>query len=133
MDLPRELIDLTYNELHNFPQGLRNFTHGIEDDVKYTLKLNHNPFIKKDKSLKKYETFKKDRSLSDMNNDFKDIIQKNDYFKTQLLKSQLNKKGFYNLGNIIEEYSRPRTVKNYNSNINSINNTTSKIPKTKKH
>jgi len=61
--LPRGLlyIDLTYNELQNFPQGLRNFTDDI-DDVKYTLKINHNPFIRKDKSLQKYETFIKDRS-----------------------------------------------------------------------
>ena len=70
-DLPRGLlyIDLTYNELQNFPQGLRNFTDDI-DDVKYTLKINHNPFIRKDKSLQKYETFIKDRSNTDMNHDF---------------------------------------------------------------
>lgn len=71
IDLPRGLlyIDLTYNELQNFHQGLRNFTDDI-DDVKYTLKINHNPFIRKDKSLQMYETFIKDRSNTDMNHDF---------------------------------------------------------------
>ena len=132
-DLPRGLlyIDLTYNELQNFPQGLRIFTDDI-DDVKYTLKINHNPFIRKDKSLQKYETFIKDRSNTDMNHDFKEMIDKYPYFKSKLVTRQINKKGFDGLGNILEEYSRPRTQKNYNSHSNSNSNTTSQNTKKKK-
>ena len=65
--------------MDHFPQGLRNFTDDI-DDVKYTLKINHNPFIRKD------------RSNTDMNHDFKEMIDKYIYFKSKLVTRQINKK-----------------------------------------
>ena len=67
-----------------------------------------------------------------MNHDFKEMIDKYPYFKSKLVTRQINKKGFDGLGNILEEYSRPRTQKNYNSHSNSNSNTTSQNTKKKK-
>ena len=39
------------------------------------------------------------------------MIDKYPYFKSKLVTRQINKKGFDGLGNILEEYSRPRTQK----------------------
>ena len=62
------------------------------------------------------------------------MIDKYPYFKSKLVTRQINKKGFDGLGNILEEYSRPRTQKNYNSHSNSNSNTTSQnTKKQKKH
>ena len=117
--LPTELeyIDLTYNDINHFTSSFQVFTrisNWNNKDTLYTLKLNHNPFIKSKKELEKYKLFTNE--FHGLKHDYDEIINKEysnkTFFNTKLLKSQLTKLMNYKEGpySLIEEYARPIAI-----------------------